>query len=39
HGESEINVQQRIGGDSPLSAAGKAYTEVLAQYIANGETF
>ncbi|CAF1477076.1 unnamed protein product [Rotaria sp. Silwood1] len=35
HGESEINVQQRIGGDSPLSAAGKAYTEVLAQYIAN----
>ncbi|CAF3802177.1 unnamed protein product, partial [Rotaria sp. Silwood1] len=34
-GESEMNVQQRIGGDSPLSAAGKAYTEVLAQYIAN----
>ncbi|CAF4644077.1 unnamed protein product [Rotaria sp. Silwood1] len=34
-GESEMNVQQRIGGDSPLSAAGKAYTEALAQYIAN----
>ncbi|CAF4177154.1 unnamed protein product [Rotaria sp. Silwood2] len=28
-GESEMNVEQRIGGDSPLSAAGKAYTEAL----------
>ncbi|CAF4725950.1 unnamed protein product [Rotaria sp. Silwood2] len=33
-GESEMNVEQRIGGDSPLSAAGKAYTEALGQYIA-----
>ncbi|CAF1229598.1 unnamed protein product [Rotaria sordida] len=35
HGESEMNVQQRIGGDSPLSPAGITYTEALAQYIAN----
>ncbi|CAF4209066.1 unnamed protein product [Rotaria sp. Silwood2] len=34
HGESEMNVQQRIGGDSPLSPAGETYTEVLGQYIA-----
>ncbi|CAF4277421.1 unnamed protein product [Rotaria sordida] len=30
-----MNVEQRIGGDSPLSPAGITYTEVLAQYIAN----
>ncbi|CAF0954411.1 unnamed protein product [Rotaria sordida] len=35
HGESEMNVQQRIGGSSSLSPAGKAYTEALAQYITN----
>ncbi|CAF1402551.1 unnamed protein product [Rotaria sp. Silwood1] len=35
HGESEMNVQQRIGRNSPLSPTGKAYTDALAQYIAN----
>ncbi|CAF4363700.1 unnamed protein product, partial [Rotaria sordida] len=30
-----MNVEQRIGGDSPLSPAGITYTEVLAQYIVN----
>ncbi|CAF3639816.1 unnamed protein product [Rotaria sp. Silwood1] len=30
-----MNVQQRIGGNSQLSPAGKEYTEVLAKYIAN----
>lgn len=34
HGESELNVQQRIGGDPPLSANGKGYAEALAQYMA-----
>jgi len=29
HGESELNVQQRIGGDSPLSPNGKAVCDRL----------
>ncbi|CAF3493743.1 unnamed protein product [Adineta steineri] len=33
HGESELNVQQRIGGDSPLSPQGKAYGDALADYM------
>lgn len=35
HGESEMNLQQRIGGDSPLSSRGKIYSEKLAEYIKN----
>ncbi|CAM4897563.1 unnamed protein product [Rotaria socialis] len=34
HGESTRNVQQRIGGNAPLSEAGK-YAEALAEYIDN----
>lgn len=34
HGESELNQQQRIGGDPPLSANGKAYAEALAKFMA-----
>jgi broad specificity phosphatase PhoE/predicted kinase len=30
HGESEFNVLGRIGGDSPLSDAGRAYAHALA---------
>ena len=30
HGESEFNVLGRIGGDSPLSEAGRAYAHALA---------
>ncbi|CAF1220841.1 unnamed protein product [Adineta ricciae] len=35
HGESELNVQQRIGGDSPLSPQGKSYADALAEYMAS----
>ncbi|CAF3840962.1 unnamed protein product [Rotaria sordida] len=35
HGESELNVQQRIGGDSPLSLNGRMYADALAEYVAN----
>ncbi|CAM4878934.1 unnamed protein product [Rotaria socialis] len=35
HGESTGNVQQRIGGNAPLSEAGKVYAEALAEYIDN----
>ncbi|CAF0773130.1 unnamed protein product, partial [Didymodactylos carnosus] len=34
HGESELNTQQRIGGDPPLSPRGKMYADALAQYMA-----
>ncbi|HZU83223.1 MAG TPA: 6-phosphofructo-2-kinase/fructose-2,6-bisphosphatase [Polyangiaceae bacterium] len=33
HGESEFNVLGRIGGDAPLSDAGRAYAEVLARVV------
>jgi len=33
HGESEMNLEQKIGGDAPLSARGKIYSEKLAEYI------
>ena len=33
HGESEMNVQGRIGGDSDLSARGKEYSKVLGQFV------
>jgi 6-phosphofructo-2-kinase/fructose-2,6-biphosphatase 2 len=35
HGESEFNIQQRIGGDPPLSPNGKAYADALAEYMAS----
>ena len=44
HGQSEYNRVGKIGGDSPLSAAGEAYAHKLAEYVvehvckdANGE--
>ena len=33
HGESEFNVLGRIGGDSPLSEAGRAYAETLERVV------
>jgi broad specificity phosphatase PhoE/predicted kinase len=33
HGESEFNVLGRIGGDSPLSEAGRAYAQALASVV------
>jgi hypothetical protein len=33
HGESEFNVSNRIGGDSPLTARGKQYAAALGQFI------
>lgn len=33
HGESEYNLQGRIGGDSQLSGRGRQYSRLLAQYI------
>ena len=32
HGESEFNVTDRIGGDSPLSQRGALYAKALARY-------
>jgi broad specificity phosphatase PhoE/predicted kinase len=34
HGESEFNVAGRLGGDTPLTAAGRAYAGRLARFIA-----
>ncbi|KAK3104001.1 hypothetical protein FSP39_023557 [Pinctada imbricata] len=33
HGESEMNLQGRIGGDSSLSNRGEEYAEALAQFV------
>jgi 6-phosphofructo-2-kinase / fructose-2,6-biphosphatase 3 len=33
HGESEFNVVGRIGGDSPLTAHGTEYAELLAAFV------
>lgn len=33
HGESEFNVLGRIGGDSPLSEAGRGYARTLAKVV------
>eukprot|EP00904_Undaria_pinnatifida_P014300 jgi/Undpi1/9/HiC_scaffold_1.g00009.m1 len=33
HGESEFNMQGRIGGDAPLTAAGKIYARKLAEFM------
>ncbi len=35
HGESEDNRRQLLGGDSPLTDAGKAYARQLAAFIAD----
>jgi len=32
HGESEYNVQGRVGGDAPLSAAGRQYAKALVNW-------
>ena len=32
HGESLYNIEDRIGGDPPLSASGKAYSKRLANF-------
>ena len=33
HGESEYNVQERIGGDPDLTVRGHRYAKALGQYI------
>eukprot|EP00752_Nemacystus_decipiens_P014769 g13148.t1 len=33
HGESEFNMQGRIGGDAPLTAAGKVYAGKLTEFM------
>ena len=33
HGESEYNVEERIGGDPPLTKRGERYAKALGQYI------
>jgi len=33
HGQSEFNVQDRVGGDPPLSAKGLAYARNLAEFV------
>ncbi|KAI0928158.1 hypothetical protein AcW2_004260 [Taiwanofungus camphoratus] len=35
HGESQFNVEGKIGGDSPLSERGVAYAEALPAHITN----
>jgi len=37
HGESEYNVDNRLGGDPPLTEKGRAYAEVLGEYLNNLE--
>lgn len=37
HGESDMNVEGRIGGDSDLSYRGKLYATALANYIQQQE--
>lgn len=33
HGESQYNVEGKIGGDAPLSAQGEKYMQALPQLI------
>jgi len=33
HGESQYNVEGKIGGDAPLSAQGEKYMEALPELI------
>jgi len=35
HGESLMNLEGRIGGDSDLSERGREYCKALADYISN----
>lgn len=35
HGESEFNMEGRIGGDSPLSENGRKFAQCLAEYFAS----
>jgi broad specificity phosphatase PhoE len=37
HGESEYNVEDKIGGDSPLSTRGKEYAAELAKFVLSCE--
>lgn len=37
HGQSEYNVENRIGGDSPLSILGEQYAENLGEFVKNCE--
>lgn len=37
HGETYFNIEDRIGGDSDLSPAGRAQAETLARYFSNRE--
>ena len=32
HGESEYNVENKVGGDSPLSERGECYAQSLGRY-------
>ena len=32
HGESEYNVENKVGGDSPLSERGALYAKALGRY-------
>lgn len=34
HGESEYNTLGKLGGDSPLSALGECYADILPQFVA-----
>ena len=35
HGESEYNVENKVGGDSPLSDRGALYAKALGRYFNN----
>ncbi len=39
HGESELNVQQRIGGDPPLSPNGKLVLFIFKLIVFNRRVF
>lgn len=33
HGQSEFNLEDRVGGDAPLTAAGQRYAEALGDFV------
>lgn len=37
HGESEMNVEHRIGGDSSLSERGRIFSDKLGRFVAENE--